>query len=143
MHIYYFLTAKMCKLLKEQTSFVQKVIFWRKKNLGYSFYTKKSCRLARQCLLIQHTFVTAIFWWNLPKREETVFLTAFYMHTAQNRCLNMIWISSITLQFGWENKAFLCVFNNGFGNLIHTFLSFLINRNWQNLRFTIRGKSNA
>lgn len=46
MHIYYFLTAKMCKLLKEETSFVQKVIFDEKKKLGYSFYTKKSCKLA-------------------------------------------------------------------------------------------------
>lgn len=60
MHIYYFLTAKMCKLLKEETSFVQKVIFDEKKKLGYSFYTKKSCKLARQCLLIQHTFLTIL-----------------------------------------------------------------------------------
>lgn len=63
----------------------------------------------------------------------------FYRHTAENLCLNIIWISSIILWFGWENKAFHCVFNNGFSNLIHTFLSFLINRNWLNLRFMIGG----
>lgn len=61
----------------------------------------------------------------------------FYRHTAQNLCLNIIWISSITFWFGWENKAFHCVFNNGFSNLTHTLLPFLINRNWLNLRFMI------
>ena len=67
----------------------------------------------------------------------------FYRHPAQNLCLNIIWISSITLWFGWENKAFHCVFNNGFSNLIHTFLPFLINRNWLNLRFVTGGGNNA